>query len=281
MPRGLRRRAAGAVVLARLPPRVPEGVGGALEVEELPHLPQSALRRRRIFDGANLYRGECATKVQAAWRGCASRAATEPLLRATNPRLRRKFAERQLGQMTDALVAAAPPAAPRSTSSSPRLSRRWRRAAASSAPPPTRPSSTPSGRMPSGARDRGLDSGCAICLASFGAGERLALLLLARLPRALPHLVRDVCADARRVPLPGVPPVALHQGGDQRGEGRAAARALARQGRRRRGGGCAASRASPSRRHSRRRCPDAAADVPAGALALSHARAAAGGGEVS
>ena len=134
-------------------------------------------RRRRIFDGANLYRGECATKVQAAWRGCASRAATEPLLRATNPRLRRKFAERQLGQMTDALVAAG--AAGRSEidelfaeiESSVAASRRVLSAAAD--PTVVDAEWADAERR---ARDRGLDSGCAICLANFGAGERLALL---------------------------------------------------------------------------------------------------------
>ena len=83
LPRRLRRRAAGAVVLARLPPRVPEGLGGASKSKNCPICRKLHYRQRRIFDGANSPR-----RVRDKGAGGVARLREprggEPLLRASS-----------------------------------------------------------------------------------------------------------------------------------------------------------------------------------------------------
>jgi hypothetical protein len=61
-------------------------------------------RKRTIDDGANIYRDECATRVQTAWRGHATRRVTAKTLRSLNPERRRRYCESRLGGLTDALI---------------------------------------------------------------------------------------------------------------------------------------------------------------------------------
>ena len=63
-------------------------------------------RKRGIDDGANLYRDECAVRMQAAWRGARVRKATAKQLRHLNPARRRKYAEQRLSGLTDQLLGA-------------------------------------------------------------------------------------------------------------------------------------------------------------------------------
>lgn len=61
-------------------------------------------RKHAIDDGANLYREECATRIQAAARGVLVRRATDKALRALNPERRRRYCERRLCGLTDELL---------------------------------------------------------------------------------------------------------------------------------------------------------------------------------
>ncbi len=61
-------------------------------------------RKRAIADGANIYREECATRLQAAWRGLAARRSTSKALRNLNPRRLRRYCEDRLGGLTDQLL---------------------------------------------------------------------------------------------------------------------------------------------------------------------------------
>ena len=61
-------------------------------------------RKRAICDGANLYRDECATALQAGWRGARVRAEFGPKLRHANPERMRSYCEYRLSSLTDQLV---------------------------------------------------------------------------------------------------------------------------------------------------------------------------------
>ena len=61
-------------------------------------------RKRQIADGANLYREECAIKLQAYARGAAARRRTAKALRHVNPVRMRRYCEDRLGGLTDELV---------------------------------------------------------------------------------------------------------------------------------------------------------------------------------
>ena len=61
-------------------------------------------QKRTIHDGANLFRDECAARVQAAWRGMTTRRVTGPQLRRANPAAMRAWSEHRLGSLTDKLV---------------------------------------------------------------------------------------------------------------------------------------------------------------------------------
>ena len=61
-------------------------------------------RKRAIDDGANLYRAECATRIESAWRGVLARRSTAKALRHANPQRLRRYCEQRLGGLTDALV---------------------------------------------------------------------------------------------------------------------------------------------------------------------------------
>ena len=61
-------------------------------------------RKRSIDDGANLYREELATRLQACWRGCAARKVTAKALRHANPQRLRRYCEDRLGGLTDQLI---------------------------------------------------------------------------------------------------------------------------------------------------------------------------------
>ena len=61
-------------------------------------------QKRACHDGANVYRQECATRLQAAWRGLRVRRAWAPALRRANPAALRAWGEQKLGSLTDKLV---------------------------------------------------------------------------------------------------------------------------------------------------------------------------------
>lgn len=61
-------------------------------------------RKRAIDDGANLYREECAIRIQAAARGVRARRASARALRHLNPARRRRYCADRLGGLSDALV---------------------------------------------------------------------------------------------------------------------------------------------------------------------------------
>ena len=59
---------------------------------------------RGIADGANVYRDECAVRLQAAWRGARTRRTTDRALRHANPTRLRKYCEQRLSGLTDELL---------------------------------------------------------------------------------------------------------------------------------------------------------------------------------
>ena len=61
-------------------------------------------RKRGIADGANVYRDECAVRLQAAWRGARTRRTTDRALRHANPTRLRKYCEQRLSGLTDELL---------------------------------------------------------------------------------------------------------------------------------------------------------------------------------
>lgn len=61
-------------------------------------------QKRNIHDGANLYREECAVRIQASWRAMCARRATAKALRHTNPRRLRRYCEQRLSGLTDRLL---------------------------------------------------------------------------------------------------------------------------------------------------------------------------------
>ena len=69
-----------------------------------PAAASSTHRKRSIDDGANLYREELATRLQACWRGCAARKVTAKALRHANPQRLRRYCEDRLGGLTDQLI---------------------------------------------------------------------------------------------------------------------------------------------------------------------------------
>ena len=61
-------------------------------------------RKHGIEDGVNIYRDECAVRLQAAWRGAHTRRTTDKALRHANPTRLRRYCERRLGGLTDDLL---------------------------------------------------------------------------------------------------------------------------------------------------------------------------------
>ena len=105
--RTVSRQPAGPALLRPcLPPHVPPQLGAPLKEPLLPVCRKQHYRKRGIDDGANLYRDECAVRVQAAWRGARARKATAKQLRHLNPARRRKYAEQRLSGLTDQLLGA-------------------------------------------------------------------------------------------------------------------------------------------------------------------------------
>ena len=58
-------------------------------------------RKRSMADGANIYRAECATRLQAAWRGLRERKRHAAAIRRVNPTRLRSYCEQQLTTLTD------------------------------------------------------------------------------------------------------------------------------------------------------------------------------------
>ena len=61
-------------------------------------------RKRSLHDAANLYKGECATRLQAAWRGLKVRKQHAPILRRVNPERLRRYCEDKLTSFTNRLI---------------------------------------------------------------------------------------------------------------------------------------------------------------------------------
>ena len=61
-------------------------------------------RKHGIEDGVNIYREECAVRLQAAWRGAHTRRTTDKALRHANPTRLRRYCERRLCGLTDDLL---------------------------------------------------------------------------------------------------------------------------------------------------------------------------------
>ena len=61
-------------------------------------------RKRGTDEGANLYREECAIRLQAWWRGAVTRRETDKALRHLNPTRMRRYCESRLSGLTDELL---------------------------------------------------------------------------------------------------------------------------------------------------------------------------------
>ena len=61
-------------------------------------------RKRTLHDGANLYKAECATKLQALMRGHCARKTHGAAIRRLNPARLRQYCEEKLTSLTDRLV---------------------------------------------------------------------------------------------------------------------------------------------------------------------------------
>ncbi|KAL1511593.1 hypothetical protein AB1Y20_006387 [Prymnesium parvum] len=140
-------------------------------------------RKRSLHDGANLYRGECATRLQAHFRGYRARKMHGAAIRRLNPARQRRYCEDRLSSLTDRLVGRLDAqhdeldaffAQLDSSVAASRL--------AIHAPPVAWP------HVEASARRRGF-SDCPVCLAAFGPHDRIALL-------SCSHAFHERCIDS-------------------------------------------------------------------------------------